>query len=134
MMPRDRRAPFCSMQDHRKLKVWQKADVLAVRVNDTVRFVKRRDRSGVASQASRAAFSIPSNIVEGCARPTSRDFARFLQIAIASACELEYQLKFAADTKLLSIQQTEPLRALAIEVRKMLYGLLRRVRDTQTGN
>ncbi len=117
------------MQDHRKLLVWQKAHTLAVQVSEAVRLVTRRDRSGMASQASRAALSIPSNIAEGCARGSNRDFARFLRIAIASASELDYQLEYARDAKLISKEQVDRLLKQVIEVRRMLYGLLKRVEE-----
>jgi four helix bundle protein len=68
---------------------WQKAHALAVLVNEVTHALARSDRSGLVSQVRRAALSIPSNIAEGCSRPTDRDFAKFLQIAIASATELE---------------------------------------------
>lgn len=117
------------MQNHRNLAVWQKAHALAVAVNDLVRPIERRDRSGFSSQARRAALSIPSNIAEGCGRQSNRDLAKFLQIAIASATELEYQLEFAAATKLVAESTTDPLRTQTIEVRRMLFGLLKRVKE-----
>ena len=117
------------MQNFRKLIVWQKAHALAVRVKAITEPLARRDRSGVVSQARRAALSIPSNIAEGCNRLTDRDFAKFVQIAIASASELEYQLQYAGDTRILKRRDVEQLLAYLVEVRRMLYGLLKRLRD-----
>lgn len=117
------------MQDYRKLQVWQKARRLAVRVNEATERLVHRDRSGFVSQVRRAALSIPSNITEGCSRPTNRDLAKFIQIAIASTSELDFQLQFGLDTKLLSAREGEALRQRAIEIRRMLYGLLKRVRE-----
>jgi len=111
----------------------QKAHILALHVNDAARQLASRDRSGLASQARRAAVSIPSNIAEGCSRSTHRDFARFLQIAIGSASELEYHLEFAKDAKLLSPRDSDPLREQVIEVRRMLHGLLKRVKKQDKG-
>jgi len=118
-----------SVQNFRDLLVWQKAHALAVRINEVTDALARRDRSGFVSQARRAAMSIPSNIAEGCHRPTDRDFAKFLQIAIASATELEYQLLYARDTRRLKRAQSGPLLVQVIEVRRMLYGLLKKVRE-----
>jgi four helix bundle protein len=117
------------MQNYRNLVVWQKAHILALHVNATARTLASRDCSGLAWQARRAAVSIPSNIAEGCSRSTQRDFARFLQIAIGSASELEYQLQFATDAKLLSPRDSDPLRERVVEVRRMLYALLKRVKN-----
>ena len=117
------------MQDYRKLVVWQKARRLAVRVNEATEKLVHRDRSGFVSQVRRAALSIPSNITEGCSRPTNSDFAKFIQIAISSASELDFQLQFGMDAKLLSAREGETMRQHAIEIRRMLYGLLKRVRE-----
>jgi four helix bundle protein len=121
----------CGMQDYRKLIVWQKARRLAVRVNEATEKLVHRDRSGFVSQVRRAALSIPSNITEGCSRPTNNDLAKFIQIAIASTSELDFQLQFGLDTNRISAQEGEALRQRAIEIRRMLYGLLSRVREPQ---
>jgi len=117
------------MQDHRKLLVFQKARTLAIRVDETMRDVSRRDHSGFATQARRAALSIPSNIAEGCGRRTNRELARFIHVAIGSANELEYQLEYATDTKRMRPDVGEELRRRTIEVRRMLYGLLKKLDD-----
>ena len=119
------------MQDFRNLLVWQKAHRLAVDVDHKTKSAVRLDRSGCISQARRAALSIPSNVAEGCGRQTNRDFAKFLQIAIGSASELEYQIQFALDTALISSSDCKALGEQVVEVRRMLYGLLRRVQDDE---
>jgi four helix bundle protein len=119
------------MQDFRKLRVWQKAHRLAVDVNKVTQPVVRRDRSGCVSQARRAALSIPSNIAEGCGRPTNRDFAKFLHIAIGSASELENQVQFARDIDLIPVSQCRALGTQVVAVRRMLYGLLKRVQGDE---
>ena len=117
------------MQNPRKLVVWQKAQVLAVNVYHVCKRLSRVDRSGLASQVRRAAQSIRANITEGCSRSSNRDFARFLQFAIASASELEDHLEFARDVGLLPPNDAAPLLGQAIEVRRMLYALLKRVQN-----
>jgi len=118
------------MQDHRKLLVFEKARTLAIRVDETMRGVSRRDQSGFATQARRAALSTPSNIAEGCGRRTNRELARFIHVAIGSANELEYQLEYATDTQRIRPIVGEELRRRAIEIRRMLYGLLKKLDDT----
>ena len=117
------------MQNFRKLLVWQKAHALAVRIKEVTDSLVRRDRTSFVSQARRASLSIPTNIAEGCNRLTDRDFAKLLHIAIASASELEYQLQFVGDTKILERREAEQLLVRAVEVRRMLFGLLKRLND-----
>ena len=117
------------MQNHRNLAVWQKAHSLSVRVYGLAGMIARIDRSGLASQTRRSAQSIPANIAEGCSRSSNKDFARFLQIAIASSTELEDHLQFARDVNLLSADDIPLLFEQVVEVRKMLYGLLKRVNE-----
>lgn len=119
------------MQNHRNLRVWQKAHALSVDVYNAARRIAQRDRSGLASQARRAAQSIPANIAEGCSRSSNKDFARFLQVAIASSSELEDHLLFAQDVNLLAPNDGIALGERVVEVRRMLYGLLKRVNCAQ---
>ncbi len=77
------------MQDYRKLTVWQLASDLAVAVYEVTRSFPPAATWGPAAQMRRAAISISSNIAEGAGRGSRRDFARFLDMAVASAHELE---------------------------------------------
>jgi len=74
-----------------------------------------------------AAESIAFNIVEGCGAESAKDFGRFLDIAIKSAMELEYQLTLARDYGLLPSPEAEILREHTVEARRMLYGLRKKV-------
>ena len=79
----------------------------------------------------RAALSIPSNIVEGSSRAGDRDFAKFLQIAIGSASELEYQLSFAAAVSLIPQRECDERMREVVEVRRMLIALLKKLRTAE---
>ena len=74
------------------------------------------------SQVIRSAMSIPSNIVEGRAQSTDKEFSRFLGYAVASAAELEYHLIAAQDIGVVPIKKAQSLVDQVIEVRKMLIG------------
>lgn len=116
------------MQDFRNLKVWQKAHQLTLDVYDGTRRYPEDERYGITSQTRRAAYSIPSNIAEGCGRGTDCDFARFLQIAMGSAIELEYHLLLGRDLKMLPAQRYQGLAQATVEVKRMLASLLQRLK------
>ena len=115
------------MREFRKLIVWRRAHALNIAVDVACRPLRRREFANLRSQLTRAAESIPSNIAEGCAALTQREFARFLGIAIKSANETEYHLLAAIDRGALPQLAADPLMAEAVEVRKMLFGLRTRV-------
>jgi four helix bundle protein len=85
------------MQDFRELKVWQRSHRLTLDVYRASRSFPKDELFGLTSQTRRASASIPANIAEGCGRNGDPEFARFLQIAMGSACELEYHLLLAFD-------------------------------------
>jgi four helix bundle protein len=76
-------------------------------------------------------MSIPANIIEGRRQDSEREFARFLRIALNSGCELEYHLIVARDIGVMSESDCESLLRDCIEVRKMIHGLLRKLRRSR---
>ena len=116
------------MQNYRQLTVWRKAHSVALnihRATDTF----TRSHPALINQIQRAALSIPANIVEGSSRASDRDFARFIQISIGSASELEYHLHFATDAGLLAPGDFALHQGEVVEVRRMLIGLLKKLRS-----
>lgn len=88
--------------------------------------------AAIRDQMLRAAMSVPTNIVEGSAHTSPREFARYLSYAIASVTELEGHVQLARDLKLMTEQDFTCLLARIIDVRKMLHGLLKKLRgDTR---
>jgi four helix bundle protein len=118
------------MQDFKDLKVWSKAHQLTVEVYKATAEFPRNEQFGLTSQIRRASGSIPANIAEGCGRASPREFAQFLQVAIGSANELEYHLFLAADLDYLTKDSHGDLGERVVEVRRMLSGLVVRVRST----
>jgi len=116
------------MQDFQKLAVWTKSHELVLEVYRVTARVSERSYPGLLSQLRRSASSIPANIVEGCGHSSQPEFARFLQMAGASALELTYHLLLARDLGALSTVQYARLEARTMQVRQMLGGLIRRVR------
>ncbi len=116
------------MRDFRNLKVWQKAHELTLVVYRETKRFPRDELYGLTSQLRRGASSIPANIAEGCGRSTDRDFARFLDIAAGSGSELEYHLLLSRDLGLLEQPAYEDLHGRTTEVKRMLTGLIQRLR------
>ena len=73
-------------------------------------------------------MSIPTNIAEGCGRNTDADFARFLQMAMGSASETEYQLLLSHDLGFLNKEQYDKHNVDVTEVKRMLASLLKTLR------
>ena len=116
------------MRDHTKLKAFQLADQLAVDIyKGTVSF-PREEMFGLTSQLRRAAVSVPSNIVEGCARSTEKDYLRFLDIAFGSAKEAGYQIGLSFRLGFLPETEYQELSGLATETAKVLNGLIQSFR------
>ncbi|MBI4869374.1 MAG: four helix bundle protein [Candidatus Wallbacteria bacterium] len=118
------------MRDYRKLKAFQVADALALRVYEVTRDFPKDEQFGLRAQMRRAAVSVPSNIVEGSARESGREYLRFLDTAFASSQELAYQLTLATRLGFLAHADFESLDALVQELCRILNGLLRRLRQS----
>lgn len=116
------------MKDFRQLKVWEKSHQLALAIYKETKKFSKEEFYGLTSQIRRASMSIPTNIAEGCGRNTDAEFARFLQIAMGSASETEYQLILARDLEFLSKENHEKLHKEVEEVKRMLASLLKTLR------
>lgn len=115
------------MQDFKKLHVWGKAHALALNAHRVAGQIRGAANLSLRSQVVRAAMSIPANIVEGRAKHSEREFARFLRYALSSASELEYHLIASRDLGLIRESDFVSLLTQVIEVRRMIHGLLNRI-------
>ena len=116
------------MQDFKKLGVWEKAHSLTVEVYKVTTVFPKEEQYGLTSQIRRSSVSIGSNIVEGCGRDGNVEFGRFLQIAMGSLYELEYQLLLARDLKYLDEKVYSTLNNSLAEIRKMMVSLIRKLK------
>ncbi len=116
------------MQDYRQLRVHANAHALAIAVRAATRRFPRTGYASLKAQMTSAAESISFNIVEGCGADSQKEFARFLGIGIKSAMELENQLTLARDYGIVHTRDWESLSEATVDVRRMLYGLRKKVR------
>src|SRR5512144_1735571 len=108
------------MQDYHSLRVWRLAHSLTLDVYRATQHPLRRGDHALLSQLRRAAISVGANIAEGCGCNGRRELARFLQIATASAHELEYHLLLARDLGAIPSARAAHLEAKATSVKRML--------------
>ena len=119
------------MGDFKKLHVWRKAHALALSAHRVATSSMRGSaNASLRSQFVRSAMSIPTNIVEGRGQKSEREFARFLRYATNSTAEFEYHLIVARDIVTIRKSDAISLLAQAVEVRKMLHGLITRLEST----
>ena len=117
-----------TLQDFRKLAVWQKSHQMTLDIYRVTAAFPPEETYGLTSQIRRAMSSVPTNIAEGCGRATSKDFARFLHIANGSANEVEYQLILARDLDYISPTTYKKLNDEINQIERMLTGLIKSLR------
>ena len=115
------------MRDHTKLRAFELADELTMLIYQATRGFPRDETYGLTSQMRRAAVSVPSNIVEGCARESQAEYFRFLEIAFGSLRELHYQ--YSLSKRLGYLEHVLPgLDSKMQETEKVLGALVRSMR------
>jgi len=87
------------------------------------------ERGGLLPQMRRAAVSIGSNITEGCGRSSEKQFLSFLQIAMGSACELEFQCRLAQTLELAASNDLAELLRAIQQCKRMLAKLSVNIRE-----
>jgi four helix bundle protein len=112
-------------RDHRKLKVFEIAHKLVIDVYSVTVAMPKEERYGLQSQIRRAAVSVSTNIVEGCARRTPREFLQFLNIALGSASEARYLIDLVGEIGQLDGELTQPIAERYGDVIRGLQGLIR---------
>lgn len=116
------------MKDFRDLNVWRKAHGFAVGAYEATRKFPKEEIYGLTSQIRRASVSMPANIAEGCGRSGDPELARFLQIAMGSASEVEYLLLLAHDLGILERATHRRLDSDVTEIKRMLASFLKKLR------
>ena len=113
------------MGTHKDLKVWEKSMDLVVSTYKLSSHLPAAEKFGLTSQMRRAAVSVPSNIAEGAARNSTKEYIRFLYISLGSLSELETQFLISKRLEYIN----DILEESIIEIRKMLLGLIKNLKS-----
>ncbi|MCF8297376.1 MAG: four helix bundle protein [Saprospiraceae bacterium] len=106
--------------NHKDLDVWQMSMDFVVELYNITSDFPKEERFGLIDQIRRASVSIPSNIAEGSARGSDKDFTRFLFIALGSATEVETQIILSHRLGFISNQIEDDLLNKIGNIKKML--------------
>lgn len=110
---------------HQKLDVWIKSMDLVAEIYDITARFPREELFGLTSQLRRASVSIPSNIAEGAARNSNKEYIHFLHIALGSCCEIDTQILLCKRIRYIDEEKTDNLILKIDEVHRILHGLIR---------
>ena len=116
--------PAMRRDSHKDLLLWRKSMDLAVAVHRVSRCLPRAEMFGLVAQLRRAAVSVPSNIAEGSARRTTKEFVAFLHVARGSLAEVETQLMLARRVGYLEAKMILESEELINEVGRLLNAVL----------
>ena len=117
------------MHNFKELKIWQLSRQLVKEVYELTSTFPLEEKYGLISQIRRCVVSIPTNIAEGCGRKTNKDFSHFLNISLGSAYELETLLTLSLDLQFISNEQHEAFSIQRSEIQKMIFGLIKTLRQ-----
>lgn len=113
------------VRTHKDLDVWKKAMSFVTELYKITATFPKDERYGLTSQMRRAAVSIPSNISEGAARQSNKEFIQFLYIALGSNVEIETQLNIARNLNFINDETFEKMDEDQNEISRMLMGLIK---------
>ena len=114
---------------HKKLDVWKESVALATEVYKLTELFPKAEIYGLVSQMRRAAVSVPSNIAEGAARHSNKEFAQFLNVAGGSLSELDTQIEIATNLGYLSTDKKQNIDNQVSAISAKLAGLIKHVRN-----
>ncbi len=111
------------LKTHKDLDVWKRSIDFSIQIYKLTRGFPDEEKFGLISQMRRAAISIPSNIAEGAARTSPKEFIHFLSISLGSLSEIETQLIIANQLLFIDIDNFELVGNELEIIRKQLLGL-----------
>ncbi|MEH6765247.1 MAG: four helix bundle protein [Aequorivita antarctica] len=115
------------MKSHNDLKVYQESMDLVIEIYKITNNFPESEKFGLMSQMRRSAVSIPSNISEGAARESKKEFKRFLYISLGSASELETHIEISK--RLNFIDDSKIIKEKIYFIKRMLMKLIQTLKD-----
>lgn len=115
------------MHNFRKLNIWTKSMDLVTDIYKLTNTFPSDERFGIISQMQRAALSCPTNIAEGSAKSSTKDFSRFLEISVGSLYELETELNVSRNLEYINNETFEVYQNKIVELQKMIIAFKNRI-------
>ena len=116
---------------HKRLDAWTKAMDLVVVIYGITATFPKSEHFGIVSQLRRACVSIPSNIAEGAARNSNKEFIQFLYIALGSCSEVDTQVLISQRLGFLQNGIAESVLQKIDDLDRVLHGLIRYRKNKQ---
>ena len=115
------------MHNFRQLNIWKESMQLAKDVYTITKTFPAEEKFGLVSQLNRCGISVPSNIAEGSARSSYKEFCHFLKVALGSLFEMETQIILANNFNLILTSAYEPLLLKIRTLQKMITNFIRKI-------
>ena len=116
-------------RSYRELIAWRKAMKFVTEIYEATQRFPSEERYGLTNQLRRASVSVPSNIAEGQARFSQKEFHHFLSQARGSLVEIETQLLIARSLNYLQPTKADILLEAAEELGRILNGLIASIKS-----
>jgi four helix bundle protein len=116
------------MKDYRQLNVWKHSHAIVLNVYRVTKAFPKEELFGLTGQIRRAAASVPANIAEGCGRDGDAELKRYANIALGSACELDYHLLLASELGYVETQTSAVLAGDVLRLRRMLGAFIQKLK------
>jgi four helix bundle protein len=114
-----------NVKTHKDLVVWQKSVVFVTDIYKFTKSLPDDEKFGIISQLRRASVSIPTNIAEGAARHSRKEYIQFLFVSLGSVSEIDTLLIITANLKYSDFDELIKLQSQADEIKKMLTSLIK---------
>ncbi len=114
-----------SERSHTKLEVWKRSIKLVISIYKLTAQYPQEEKYGLVNQMRRAVISIPTNIAEGAARKTTKEYIQFLYVSRGSLSEIDTQLEISLQLGYINSENYTRIIEEVNEIGRMLSGLIK---------